>query len=493
VLKDTKHFAFRYACGAGRAMLLGALLLAVAAQAKLPREVGRAFLDAGIPLNHVGVVVQDTGKPHALFDHDAERPRNPASVMKLVTTFAALDMLGPGYRWKTEAYLGGPLVDGELRGDLILKGYGDPKITIEQWQSFMAQLRSNGLAAVDGDLALDRSRFALPPHDPSAFDHEPLKPYNVGPDALLVNFKSVHVTFAPDPEAARVIVRSEPALDAVTIGALPAMPDAACSDWQQRAAPTIEDRGDRGTIVFGGAYPASCGERDWWIAMLDHPHYVRAMFETYFREAGGRFSGNVKDRAAPADGRPFAVLHSPPLSDIVRDVNKLSNNVMARQIFLTLATIDAAMPATPARAAEAIKRWLAGRKLAMPGLVLENGSGLSRRERMSAAAFNRLLLAANASDVREEFANSLAVAAVDGTLERRFRNGSVAGQALLKTGTLEGVRALAGYVNDATGRRFTVVAIVNDRNAARAGPALDYLVQWVYRNAATWDPKLQRN
>ena len=226
--------------------------------------------------------------------------------------------------------------------------------------------------------------------------------------------------------------------------------------------------------------------------MLDHPHYVRAMFETYFREAGGRFKGEVKERRAPADARPFAVLESPPLHDIVRDVNKLSNNVMARQIFLTLASAEGVSPATPARAAGTIKRWLAARKLNMPGLVLENGSGLSRLERNSAAGFNRLLLAAEASSVREAFASSLAVAAVDGTVERRFRNGSVAGQALLKTGSLEGVRALAGYVVDASGRRFTVVAIVNDRNAARAGPALDFLVQWVYRYGGSWDPKLQR-
>jgi len=226
--------------------------------------------------------------------------------------------------------------------------------------------------------------------------------------------------------------------------------------------------------------------------MLDHPHYVRAMFETYFREAGGRFAGGVKELRVPADARPFAVLESPPLEDIVRDVNKLSNNVMARQIFLTLGTTQSSAPATPARAVEAIRRWLASRRLALTGLVLENGSGLSRQERMSAGAFNRLLIAANASGVRDEFASSLAVAAVDGTVERRFQNGAVAGQALLKTGTLEGVRALAGYVIDAAGRRFTVVAIVNDRNAARATPALDYLVQWVYRNGAAWDPKLQR-
>jgi D-alanyl-D-alanine carboxypeptidase/D-alanyl-D-alanine-endopeptidase (penicillin-binding protein 4) len=472
--------------------LLGVALVVLPAHAKLPRDVGRAFLDAGIPLNHVGIVVQDTTKPRPLFAHDAERARNPASVMKLVTTFAALDLLGPEYRWKTEAYLGGPLVDGALHGDLILKGSGDPKITIEQWQSLIAQLRANGLAAVDGDLALDRSRFALPPHDPAAFDHEPLKPYNVGPDALLVNFKSMRLTFAPDPDSTRVVIRAEPSLGAVTLGPPPTIANDECADWRLRAAPSIEDLRDRGTISFGGTYSLTCGEQDWWIAMLDHPHYVRAMFETYFREAGGRFAGGVKEGRAPKDARPFAVLESPPLHDIVRDVNKLSNNVMARQIFLTLATMQSAAPATPAGAADTIKRWLASRKLAMPGLVLENGSGLSRHERTTAGAFNRLLIAANASKVRDEFASSLGVAAVDGTVERRFRNGSVAGQALLKTGSLDGVRALAGYVTDPSGRRFTVVAIVNDRNAARAAPALDYLVQWVYRYGAVWDPQLQR-
>ena len=169
-------------------LALAVALVAVPVQARLPREIGRAFLEAGIPLNHVGIVVQDTSRPRPLFEHDANRARNPASVMKLVTTFAALDLLGPDHRWKTEAYLGGPLVNGALHGDLILKGDGDPKITVEQWQSFIAQLRAKGLDAVDGDLALDRSRFALPPHDPGAFDNEPLKQYNVGPDCLLVNF-----------------------------------------------------------------------------------------------------------------------------------------------------------------------------------------------------------------------------------------------------------------------------------------------------------------
>src|SRR6185503_19436965 len=336
---------------------LFAVIVAVNAYAVLPRAVGRAFLDAGIPLDHVRIVVQDTAKPQPLFAYDAYRARSPASVMKLVTTFAALELLGPDYRWKTEAYLGGPLVDGVLHGDLSLKGYGDPKITVEQWQSFIEQLRTKGLAAVDGDLALDRSRFALAPYDPAAFDHDPLKPYNVGPDALLVNFKSLKLTLAPDPSGASVVVHADPPLTDVTLGAAPALAGDGCDDWRLRAAPTVDDRGDRGAISFGGTYPRDCGERDWWISILDHPHYVRAMFETYFRAAGGRFAGGVKERIAPA-GAPFAVLESPPLYDIVRDVNKLSNNVMARLIFLTLATTASPGPATTARATDVVKRWL---------------------------------------------------------------------------------------------------------------------------------------
>ncbi|HSD00126.1 MAG TPA: D-alanyl-D-alanine carboxypeptidase/D-alanyl-D-alanine-endopeptidase [Casimicrobiaceae bacterium] len=457
----------------------------------LPRAVGRAFLDHGVPLNRVAIVVQEVGKPKPLFAYDADRPMNPASVMKLVTTFAALEILGRDFRWKTEAYLGGPLLDRTLKGDLILKGYGDPKITVEQWQAFMTLLRANGLDAIDGDLVLDRSYFALPPHDPAAFDAEPLKPYNVGPDALLVNFKSVRLMFAPDEVTGTVSIDTEPRLDDVVLGPAPALAAIDCNDWRGSVAARFVNGGDKASIAFSGRYPASCGEREWWVALLDHPHYVHAMFTAAFRDAGGRFAGGLKERRAPRNAEPFAVLESPPLYDIVRDVNKLSNNVMARQIFLTLGATAVAPPATPAKGAEAVKRWVKSRKLSIPGLVLENGSGLSRRERITAGGLARLLLAADASTVRDEFVSSLAVAATDGTVQRRFQNGTVAGQALLKTGSLEGVRALAGYVIDAEGRRFVVVAIINHRNAIAGAGALDNLVQWVYQNGATWNPALQ--
>ena len=463
------------------------------AHATLPGGVARAFADAGIPLSGVSVVVRESGQPQALFTHDPDRPMNPASVMKVVTTYAALDLLGPDYRWKTEAYLGGKLDrKGTLAGNLVIKGYGDPKITIEQWQAFMADLRLQGLAAVAGDLVVDRSYFKLPEHDPAAFDLEPLRPYNVGPDALLVNFKAVRFAFAPDGRRNAIAVRADPPLPEVAVSGLPQLGSGECGDWRASLAAQFVDLGSNAVATFPGRYPQACGERELYVSLLDHPHYVLGMFTTYFRERGGQFSGTVVEGKPPRNAKPFAVMESAPLYDIVRDVNKLSNNVMARQIFLTLATAKHPPPATPALAADVVQKWLKEKRVAMPGLVLENGSGLSRRERVTAAGIARLLASADGSAVREEFASSLAVAAMDGTVQRRFQDGSVAGQALLKTGTLEGVRALAGYVIDANGRRFIVTAIVNHANAWRAAPALDYLVQWVYQEGATYDPALRR-
>jgi D-alanyl-D-alanine carboxypeptidase/D-alanyl-D-alanine-endopeptidase (penicillin-binding protein 4) len=465
------------------------MLVAGASEAVLPLQVERAFLDARIPINTVGVVVQEVTGRRPLFAQNIDRPYNPASVMKLVTTFAALELLGPDYQWKTEAYLGGPLDDGVLHGDLILRGTGDPKITIEQWQAFMSTLRAQGLDAVEGDLVLDRSYFAPMAYDPAAFDSEPLKPYNVGPDALLVNFKSIRFGFAPPTAGDAPVIQVEPALSAIAVGATPKLSAGDCGDWRASLGAVFIDQGARADVSFPGRYPGSCGAREWWVSLLDQSAYVHAMFDAYFRAAGGRFAGGWKGGAAPRGARPFATLESPPLWDIVRDVNKLSNNVMARQVFLTLATVNAAPPATYAHATDAVRRWLAQRNLKMPELVLDNGSGLSRRERISAGSLARLLLAADKSAIREEFASSLAVAATDGTVQRRFQNGTVAGQALVKTGTLDGVRAIAGYVIDKEGRRFVVVAIVNDASATRAQGALDYLVQWVYRYGAVWEPR----
>ncbi len=472
----------RMAC-AQLATMLGALLVLGTATAGLPAPVARAFTDQHIPLSAVTAFVQELGAGHPLLTQDAMKPMNPASTMKLLTTFAGLELLGPDYRWRTEAYAQGKIVDGVLEGNLVLKGYGDPKVTIEQFQELVARLRATGLSTIRGDLVLDRTFFAPAAHDASAFDGEPLKPYNVGPDALLVSFKSVRFVFAPTAAGDAVEVRAEPALANVKIHGAPRLAAGECGDWRAALQASFSNRPDAAVATFGGNYAAACGERDWYVALLDHPHFVRDTFAQMWQSAGGSFTGQVRDGKLRADAKPLVTLESPPLYDVVRDINKLSNNVMARQLFLTLATTAYPPPATTARAAETVRHWLGARKLSFPELVLDNGSGLSRHERISANSLGRLLLAAYGSNVRTDYVSSLAVAATDGTVRKRFEKDSVAEQAFLKTGSLEGVRAIAGYVFAPNGRKFVVVCFVNHANAARAQPPLDLLVEWVYATA----------
>src|SRR5688500_17168382 len=225
-----------------RSRVVAALVLVVGtlhpcpAEAELSRPVRRAFADAGLPFDSVAIVVQRVDAKSPLIDHQGDVPMNPASVMKLVTTFAALELLGPGYRWQTDVHLDGPLVDGTLKGNLVIKGRGDPKITIEQWQGLMRDLREKGLQRIEGDLVLDRSAFRLPAHDAAVFDSEPLRPYNVGPDAMLVNFKAIRFSFSPNAANDGVDLIVEPALPQLAVGAVPSLVDGPCDDWRRLSA-----------------------------------------------------------------------------------------------------------------------------------------------------------------------------------------------------------------------------------------------------------------
>ena len=465
---------------AALALVAGAVSVAAAAPtAVLPPTVANALRDAGIPQDNLALVVQEVGAPSPLLSLRGETAMNPASVMKLVTSFVALEWLGPAFTWKTEAYLDGELKDGTLTGNLILKGYGDPKITLENFWLLLRELRQKGLRDIKGDLVLDRTYFAANGHDPARFDEQPLRAYNVGPDALLVNFKTIRFILAPDPENRRVNVRAEPPLAGLAVRNTLKLTSTDCGDWKAHARAAFASNGDKAEATFGGAYALACGEQNWYVSLMHHSGYAGATFRQLWQEAGGTLSGQARDGSAGPNARLFATMTSPQLAEIVRDINKFSNNVMARQLFLTIDAQANGPPATPERAATTTRDWLKRRGLNFPELVMENGAGLSRIERISAGHLNRLLQTAFASPVMPEFISSFSLSAVDGTMKRRLLGTGAAGQAHIKTGTLDGVRAAAGYVLDANGRRWTVVGMVNHPNAVNAQPALDALLQWV--------------
>jgi D-alanyl-D-alanine carboxypeptidase/D-alanyl-D-alanine-endopeptidase (penicillin-binding protein 4) len=463
-----------------RVLLVFLLAAELAAAQPLPAPVALALKRAQIPLSAVAAYVQDVdgGKPRVA--HNAAQAMNPASTIKLLTTYAALELLGPTYAWKTEAYAGGKIEGGVLEGNLILKGYGDPKLTLENFWLLLRRLRALGLREIRGDLVLDRSYFEAADHDPAKFDAEPLRAYNVGPDALLLNFKAVRFQFVPDADRKTVIVIAQPKPAALEFAAAVRATDGACGDWRAGIKAEFQTNGGSARASFSGSMPASCGERYWNASLLAQPDYVYGVFRQLWEELGGTLAGGWQDGPVPADARLLATSTSASNAELVRDINKFSNNVMARQLFLTLGAEVLKLPGRSDRSTQVVQSWLAEKILAFPELILENGSGLSRQERISAEHMARLLLEAWRSAVMPELMSSLPLVAYDGTMRRRLRFESIAGQAHIKTGSLSDARTLAGYVLDRRGQRQIVVLFINDANAAAGQPAQDALLQWVY-------------
>ena len=456
------------------AFLLSALpaLVFAAPGDRLPKPVAAALAQAGVPESQVGAYVYDLSADQPVLEVFPDRAMNPASVMKLVTTYAALEILGPSYTWKTEAYLDGRLSGDRLDGNLVLKGYGDPKFNLENLLLFLRDLRNRGLREINGDLIVDRSFFSVQGHDPAQFDNEPTRPYNVGPDALLINFKSFRLQFVPDDEKQSVLVYSEPLLPQVSVINNLHLAPGFCDVWPEKPAVSGNN------LTFFGVFPSSCGEKSRYFSMLTQNEYVATLFRQFWLQAGGSWTGKVREAQLPPTAKLFAAWESPPLSELIRDVNKFSINVMARQIYLTLGTRDAGPPATLEKSDLAVRDWLARRGMPFNELAIDNGAGLSRTDRISPRHLGQLLAAAYRSPLMPEYIASLPLTAVDGTMRKRLANSPVAGQAHIKTGYLENVRAIAGYTLDARGRMLAVVFIINHASARGAQAAQDAFLEW---------------
>jgi D-alanyl-D-alanine carboxypeptidase/D-alanyl-D-alanine-endopeptidase (penicillin-binding protein 4) len=393
--------------------------------------------------------------------------------MKLVTTYAALELLGPAFRWKTEVFQ-----DGDA---LVFRGSGDPKLTYEEFWLLLRALRARGLRDIRGDIVVDRSYFG--DAAPAPIDDETFRPYNVTPDALLVNFKSLRFTFIPETPGVRVF--AEPALPGLEIVNALRVSEGPCPEgraFRDLIRAQFQSRPARAS--FAGSYPALCGEKDMNVALHAPEDYFEAMVRHLWSELGGTWAGHVRDGVVPPGAQLVYTHESEPLAEVVRDINKFSNNVMARQLYLTLAAESGGAPAKPENALQAIRQWLVRKNLSIPELAMENGSGLSRNERISARGLAAILQAAWKSPVMPELVSSLPVVAADGTMRKRLRGEPVAGQAHIKTGLLNDARAVAGYVLDRNGNRQVVVMIVNHPRAPEAQAALDALLEWAYAQPA---------
>ena len=538
--RGTRHCATLPLRRAATAFASGLLVCALAAlntgcatAAGLPDNVQARLAKIGVPTSALSAVVAPVqANAPALLSINAQASRNPASVAKLVTTAAALDTLGPEFTWHTNFYATGEVQAGLLLGNMVIQGGGDPKFVIERITEAMQTLRNQGLKNIMGDLVLDNSAFALPATDAGSFDGEALRPYNVQPDALLVNFKSVILKFDPTAKKGVATVTVEPPMAGLDVPSTVRLRNGRCGDWRGKLGGNLEQAH---AYTFSGRYPKSCGQQEWPVAYIAPDEYAGKALLGIWQSLGGTVSGTVRMGTTPANATLLLSAPSLPLRDIIADVNKFSNNVMAQQVFLTMGLSNPRQPAvgeatpnnavaassnTPSKARlfsnafEAIlpaanaavpadvkpwqtqpatfdsarsavnSWWLSQVGKAQPNLpapVTDNGSGLSRDGRITANSLIALLKHEASKPNFSDFYNSLSIAGVDGTVKSMGRDGSTPkayGNARLKTGTLKDVSAIAGYVTGRSGRQYVVVAMVNHDDAPKARAALYQLVEW---------------
>ena len=444
----------------------------------LPAGV-RNILDVRqVPDDTLSIYVEDLDSGDAVLEWFPDEPRNPASTMKLLTTLVALDVLGPAYRWKTDVYALGDIVDGRLEGDLLLKGYGDPFLVTERAWQMLRRIRHEGIEEIAGDLLLDDSWFDVGDHDPGAFDKQPLRAYNVAPNALLMNFKVVRYWFEPDGDT--VAVRLEPPLDNLQVDNRLSVRQGYCGGYQRGITVTLND--DMDEVTFSGRFPNRCRRYAMDRTALSHNEFAYGLFRALWEESGGIFEGGWRNVTANEGAEPLLSFESPPLVEIIARVNKHSNNVMARQVLYTLAAEQFGAPGTESGGRKVIETWLEDKGLQTGAINLENGAGLSREARITPKALASLLTFAWKQPYMPEFLASMSLSGLDGTLRRRFRNTQLVGQAHLKTGSLDHVTAIAGYLQSRSGRRFAVVALQNHEDIHR-GPGEEVqeaLLRWLY-------------
>jgi serine-type D-Ala-D-Ala carboxypeptidase/endopeptidase (penicillin-binding protein 4) len=485
-----------------RARLVAACLLfwtiPLSTVAQLPPTVLQLLQERNIPAEAMALhAIRADGSTVVSFQ--PERPMTPASTMKVVTAAVALDHLGPTYRGSAALLTHAPVVDGVLQGDLIVRGEGSVELDAEPFARLIEQVRErHGIHTIQGDLIIDRHFFhparldlGLPP-----FDEAPEFRYNVIPDALLLNHNLLRLEMVAD--AATVKVRMTPALDRVRVESAFTLIDGACARWEDGWQPATQRHADDGsvTLVLRGTFPKQC-RANTEINVLDRVLYADRLFRALWSEKGGHLHGVTRDAPAPvaSGARVLAEHRSRPLSEFVREINKRSDNTFTRIAFLTLGERPAvkangeASPAVPTVAQAArvpsvvaadavVRQWFDRHRIPTAGLVLENGSGLSRSEKISPSQLVQVLRAAERGPWAPEFLASLPIVAIDGTMRNRLRESPVAGRARIKTGTLRDVSGVAGFVRNRDGDWITVAAMINHDLAKStvARPIVDALL-----------------
>lgn len=458
----------------------------------LPKSVTALLKKYKIPSDNLSVYIRDLNAKTPLLEHNVDKLRKPASTMKILTTYAALKELGPNYSWRTEVWYRGDLENGVLEGDLILKGFGDPFLVYENYWKLIKTLQVKGLKAIHGDVIIDNSYYDLPPHNSAAFDGKPFRVYNVQASPLMFNFQATRFLFKPVLKKNKEKKKSK---KKSLLGKVEIIPYPKINNFHYENKIKLTNgrcrkshyrpkfsRNKQGLLVIKGNYSAKCKQQFILRAVSNPEQHAFNAFRDFWLDLNGILTGGLKKGRVSAGDEHFHVYSSPTLGEQIRLINKWSNNVMTKQLLLTLGAIKFGAPASFEKGRDAVLQVLQENEIDTQGIILDNGSGLSRHSIISAKQMGKLLETAFRDSYMPEFMSSLSLPGVDGTLVNRFRKDDLRGRSHLKTGTLNYVTAIAGYMLNRKGKRLVIVVQHNGKKtgAGRGVKIQDALLRWSF-------------
>lgn len=439
------------------------------------RDYAANSLKSDEALSMVAVPLNGPGLEQSI---NPDTPMSPASIMKVITTYAALEILGPSHHWDTEFRTDGKMVGDTLKGNLYVQFGGDPKLTLERLWTTLRELRDMGITRIDGDLILDGSYFEVDGGFPEFNDNgnNPYAPFLVEPSAYLTNLNLVHFQVRADERGTQAW--STPDLSEISIdNRVTAVAEGACPsrrnfDW----TPVFQD-GKKITVRVTGELPQGCRTKT-YLSLLSQEQYSASLIRSLLGEMGVIVSGGNQTGTTPKDARLVMKTTSPDLVTMVRDINKWSSNVMARQLLLTIGAQNRQKSESDDRVAgiRAIYDWLEDKGINTAGMVIDNGAGLTRHGRITARQGTKILQHAWNSPYSSDLMASMPIIAMDGTMARRLRNTGMDGEGRIKTGSLANVRSIAGFTRDENNTTWAVVGMVNHNPAWNGQAVLDRLL-----------------
>ena len=414
-----------------------------------------------IPESKLSIILEDNKSGKRLIDINSNRSRSPGSVTKLFTAFAAIDLLGSQYQWKTEAYIDQKDNGKDSIDYLLIRGGGDPSFSINDLESFILKIRATGIREIRNGIHLDQSFFKQRKKSTGSFDQSPLRPYNTMHSSLIVNSNKLDLSFRFNSKTKEIVVTPSFLPTGVSIQNNLLIGSGDCKDFRSQVNFKERLEGKTIMILINGFYPGQCPNFDHDLAITETEHYFYGAFKKIWMDSGGTINGHYKRRKKSKMNALIAHMDSEELNSILRLTLKESDNLASRNIFLSFAEKTNQTKLRNTR--KAVYKSMKNNDVQWHNRnFIENGSGLSRKTRLKPESVMGLLKKIDQETKFLEIKSMLPVSGIDGTLKNIYRSETLRGQMKLKTGTLNGVRCLAGFITSKTGKKYRFVFMHNN-------------------------------